>query len=95
MLVYAAPDGVPANDGSECAPWPLQHAIDQLDETVDPVLVLLAGVYDDVPITISNQGCSWPEDRSRCRHSSDQERGATPIAFLIKMAQAPDRRQII
>jgi len=56
MPIYAAPDGLEANDGSESAPWPLQHAIDHLDETVDHVLVLLAGVYDadDVAISISN-----------------------------------------
>ena len=45
MPVYAAPDGVTGNDGSESAPWPLQHAIDQLDATDDHVLLLLAGVY--------------------------------------------------
>jgi hypothetical protein len=45
MPVYAAPDGVPGNDGSESAPWRLQHAIDHLDVTDDHVLLLLAGVY--------------------------------------------------
>jgi hypothetical protein len=45
MPVYAAPDGVTGNDGSESAPWPLQHAIDQLDATDDHVLLLLGGVY--------------------------------------------------
>jgi hypothetical protein len=45
MPVYAAPDGVTGNDGSESAPWPLQHAIDQLDATDDHVLLLLEGVY--------------------------------------------------
>ena len=53
MPVYAAPDGVAANDGSESAPWPLQHAIDQLDATNDHVLLLLPGVYDG-PIKIAN-----------------------------------------
>ena len=46
MPVYAAPDGDSGNVGSQSAPWPLQHAIDQLDDTEDHVLLLLEGVYD-------------------------------------------------